>query len=107
MSTIENETTHPDAVAADEGISVSVVIPCLNEEQTITECVSRARRALDEAGLAGEVIVADNDSEDASARLAAAAGATVIHAPERGYGSAYMAGFVVARGDYIVMADAD
>jgi glycosyltransferase involved in cell wall biosynthesis len=107
MSTIENETTHPDAVAAAEGLSVSVVIPCLNEAESITECVNRARRALDENGLSGEVIVADNDSEDASARLAASAGAIVIHEPERGYGSAYMAGFLVARGEYIVMADAD
>jgi glycosyltransferase involved in cell wall biosynthesis len=107
MSTIENETTHPDAVAAAEGLSVSVVIPCLNEEESITECVNRARRALDENGLSGEVIVADNDSADASARLAASAGAIVIHEPERGYGSAYMAGFLVARGEYIVMADAD
>ncbi len=53
------------------------------------------------------MIVADNDSEDDSARLAAAAGATVVHEPERGYGSAYMAGFTVARGHYILMADAD
>jgi len=106
MSTIENETTHPDLAAVEE-ITVSVVIPCLNEEQTIAECVGRAQRALAESGLSGEVIVADNDSEDGSARLAAAAGATVIHQPERGYGSAYMAGFLAARGEYIVMADAD
>ena len=107
MSAIENETTHPDAVANAEGLSVSVVIPCLNEEETIAECVGRARRALDESGLTGEVIVADNDSEDDSALLASTAGAIVIHEPERGYGSAYMAGFLAARGEYIVMADAD
>jgi glycosyltransferase involved in cell wall biosynthesis len=107
MSAIENETTHPDALATAEGLSVSVVIPCLNEEETIAECVGRAHRALDESGLSGEVIVADNDSADSSARLAASAGAIVIHEPERGYGSAYMAGFLVARGEYIVMADAD
>ena len=107
MSAIENTTPQPDAVATAEGLSVSVVIPCLNEEETIAECVSRARMALQESGLTGEVIVSDNDSEDGSARLAASAGAIVIHEPERGYGSAYMAGFVVARGEYIVMADAD
>jgi glycosyltransferase involved in cell wall biosynthesis len=107
MSAIENETTHPDAVAAAEGLSVSVVIPCLNEEETIAQCVDRARTALEGSGLSGEVIVADNDSEDGSARLAASAGAIVVHEPERGYGSAYMAGFLVARGEYIVMADAD
>jgi glycosyltransferase involved in cell wall biosynthesis len=86
---------------------MSVVIPCLNEAGTITECVLRARRALDANGVAGEVIVADNGSTDGSAELACAAGARVIHEPERGYGSAYLAGFAAARGDYILMADAD
>src|SRR6185312_7943370 len=62
---------------------------------------------LAESGLSGEVIVSDNDSEDDSARIAAAAGAIVVHEPERGYGNAYMAGFAAARGQYIVMADAD
>ena len=83
------------------------MIPCLNEEMNIEECVTRARRTLDESGIPGEVIVADNDSDDRSAELAAAAGATVVHEPRRGYGSAYLAGFAAARGDYIVMIDAD
>jgi glycosyltransferase involved in cell wall biosynthesis len=86
---------------------VSVVIPCLDEAQSIAECVSRARRVLDEHGLSGEVIVADNGSTDGSAELAARAGARVVHEERRGYGSAYLAGFAAARGDYIVMADAD
>ena len=86
---------------------VSVVIPCLNEAETIEECVVRARGALSDNGIPGEVIVADNGSSDGSAELAAAAGARVIHQPERGYGSAYLAGFGAARGKYIVMADAD
>ena len=63
--------------------------------------------ALEAHGIAGEVIVADNASEDGSAELAAAAGARVVHEPRRGYGSAYLAGFAAARGEYIVMADAD
>ena len=86
---------------------VSIVIPCLNEEENIDECVRRARGVLADSGLAGEVIVVDNGSEDRSAELAAAAGATVVHEPRRGYGSAYLAGFAAARGDYIVMIDAD
>jgi glycosyltransferase involved in cell wall biosynthesis len=86
---------------------VSVVIPCLNEEEHIEECVSRAQGALAGAGLTGEVIVADNDSDDRSAERAAAAGARVIHEPRRGYGSAYLAGFAAACGEYIVMLDAD
>ena len=84
------------------------MIPCLNEEENI-EALRHARRstAMREAGIAGEVVVADNASEDRSAELAAAAGARVVHEPRRGYGSAYLAGFAAARGRYIVMADAD
>jgi Glycosyl transferase family 2 len=86
---------------------VSVVIPCLNEEENITACVEAARLALETADLSGEVIVVDNASEDRSASLARDAGAKVISEPRRGYGSAYLAGFAAATGSYIVMADAD
>jgi glycosyltransferase involved in cell wall biosynthesis len=108
MSTIEQTTR--DSVTERVGggaVRVSVVIPCLNEAETIERCVAAARAALDGAGLAGEVIVADNGSTDGSADLAAGAGARVVHEPRRGYGSAYLAGFAAARGEYIVMADAD
>jgi glycosyltransferase involved in cell wall biosynthesis len=86
---------------------VSVVIPCLNEEENIETCVRRAIAVMAEHGLEGEVVVADNASEDRSAELAEAAGARVVHEPRRGYGSAYLAGLGAARGRYIVMADAD
>jgi glycosyltransferase involved in cell wall biosynthesis len=86
---------------------VSVVIPCLNEEMNIAQCVRGAIAALAEGNLSGEVIVVDNASEDRSAALAAEAGARVVSEPRRGYGSAYLAGFAAARGSYIVMADAD
>jgi glycosyltransferase involved in cell wall biosynthesis len=86
---------------------VSVVIPCLNEEASIQRCVTEARGALEGQGWEGEVIVADNGSDDRSAEIARDAGALVIHEPRRGYGSAYRAGFAAAQGDYIVMADAD
>jgi Glycosyl transferase family 2 len=86
---------------------VSVVIPCLNEAETIHECVSRAMGVLEASGMQGEVIVADNGSTDGSAELAERAGAHVVREPRRGYGSAYLAGFAAAQGDYIVMADAD
>src|SRR3954447_18269680 len=102
--------THDIPAAAERHASppkVSVVIPCLNEAENIEECVRRAQRVLAENHLRGEVIVADNASEDGSAELAASAGATVVHEPRRGYGSAYLAGFGAARGEYIVMADAD
>ena len=90
-----------------EPLRVSVVIPCLNEAENIVQCVSDALRVLEENGIAGEVIVADNGSEDGSAALARAAGARVVDEPRRGYGRAYLAGFAAARGDYIVMVDAD
>jgi glycosyltransferase involved in cell wall biosynthesis len=67
---------------------VSVVIPCLNEEENIEACVTSALNAMREAGIPGEVVVADNASEDRSAELATAAGARVVHEPRRGYGSA-------------------
>ena len=83
------------------------MIPCLNEAASIERCVQRALKALADTGLPGEVIVADNGSDDGSPELARAAGATVVLESRRGYGSAYMAGFAAAKGDYIVMADAD
>jgi glycosyltransferase involved in cell wall biosynthesis len=86
---------------------VSVVIPCLNEAENIVSCVTAAQEAIVRMGVAGEVVVADNASEDESARLAERAGARVVVEPRRGYGSAYLAGFAAARGRYIVMADAD
>jgi glycosyltransferase involved in cell wall biosynthesis len=88
-------------------VAVSVVIPCLNEAETISECVNRARATLAESGLDGEVIVVDNGSTDGSGDLARAAGATVVDEPRRGYGSAYLAGLDAASGEYIVMVDAD
>jgi len=86
---------------------VSVVIPCLNEAENIEQSVAAAWAALERAGVQGEVIVADNGSEDGSAELARLAGAAVVRELRRGYGSAYIAGFHAARGTYILMADAD
>jgi glycosyltransferase involved in cell wall biosynthesis len=101
--------TPAPASEAHEGdaLLVSVVIPCLDEAETIEQCVTSARVVLAEHGIPGVVVVADNGSTDGSAELAEAAGARVVHQPERGYGSAYLAGFAAARGTYIVMADAD
>jgi glycosyltransferase involved in cell wall biosynthesis len=97
----------PAVRSEDSAPLVSVVIPCLNEEENIERCVRGAIHALASSGLDGEVIVVDNDSDDRSAELAAAAGALVVSERRRGYGSAYLAGFAAAQGTYIVMADAD
>jgi len=94
-------------VSAPDALAVSVVIPCLNEAESIAQCVTAAQRVLDEHGLDGEVLVVDNGSDDGSGVLARLAGARVVVEPRRGYGSAYLAGFAAARGGYIVMIDAD
>lgn len=108
MSTSDHTVTAAAAGTVDEDKPlVSVVIPCLNEAENIEACVTKAREVLDANGIPGEVVVADNDSDDGSRELAAAAGARVVHEPRRGYGSAYLAGFAAARGEYIVMGDAD
>ncbi len=107
MSTIESTDRAVRAAQRHESMRVSVIIPCLNEADNIEECVRRARRVLEDSGIAGEVVVADNGSTDGSAELAAAEGARVVREPRRGYGSAYLAGFAAARGDYLVMLDAD
>jgi glycosyltransferase involved in cell wall biosynthesis len=101
------ETLLPPAPSASLEPEVSVVIPCLNEEEAIEAVVLDARMALEEAGLDGEVLVVDNGSEDRSAELAERAGAVVVYEPRRGYGSAYLAGLARARGRYVVMTDAD
>ena len=92
---------------AEQEPLVSVVIPCLNEAGNIEACVTMARAGLDAGGIRGEVIVADNASDDGSGALAEKAGAIVVQERRRGYGSAYLAGFAAARGRYIVMIDAD
>jgi glycosyltransferase involved in cell wall biosynthesis len=88
-------------------VSVSVVIPCLNEEETIESCVEKAIEVLTRDGMRGEVIVVDNGSDDRSAELARRAGARVIVEPRRGYGSAYLTGLAHAAAPFVVMADAD
>jgi glycosyltransferase involved in cell wall biosynthesis len=109
MSTLAPTSSPPASAERDDAGTplVSVVIPCLNEAENIESCVTAALEAMIRMGVAGEVVVADNDSEDNSALLAERAGARVVIERRRGYGSAYLAGFDASRGRYIVMADAD
>ncbi len=100
-------TAHPSIASAGSEPEVSVVMPCLNEAASVAKCVETARAAMAKAGLAGEVVVADNGSTDGSAEIAERAGARVVHAPTRGYGAAYLAGIAAARGRYFVLGDAD
>jgi glycosyltransferase involved in cell wall biosynthesis len=85
---------------------ISVVLPALNEEETIGFCIGKIRQAFETMGVRGEIIVADSSS-DATPEIARAAGAVVVHPVHRGYGAAYLEGFAHARGRYIVIGDAD
>jgi hypothetical protein len=93
--------TPPDA------IELSVVLPCLNEAETLETCVRKAQESLKRLGVAGEVVVADNGSTDGSQDIARRLGARVVDVPRRGYGAALMAGITESRGEYVLMADAD
>jgi glycosyltransferase involved in cell wall biosynthesis len=88
-------------------LELSVVMPCLNEADTVGNCIEKAWQALREHNISGEVIVADNGSTDGSQAIADERGARVVHVTERGYGQALMGGISAARGQYIIMGDAD
>jgi hypothetical protein len=97
----------PVTPAEAEFVELSVVMPCLNEAETLEACVRKAQRALLEANLRGEIIVADNGSRDGSVEIAERMGVRVVKVREKGYGSALMGGIAAARGQFIVMGDAD
>lgn len=88
-------------------IELSVVIPCLNEADTLATCIAKAQRAMSEHGIRGEIIIADNGSTDGSQGIARSAGARLIEVTERGYGSALQGGIAAADGRFILMGDAD
>jgi glycosyltransferase involved in cell wall biosynthesis len=88
-------------------LELSVVMPCLNEAETLATCIGKAQQFLARSGIAGEVIVADNGSTDGSQQIAVRLGARVVDVPARGYGSALLGGIAAARGTYVVMGDAD
>src|SRR5215467_6894555 len=88
-------------------LELTVVMPCLNEADTLAACVRKALAAMKEAGISGEVVVADNGSTDGSREIAATEGARVVPVADRGYGAALMGGIEAARGRFIVMGDAD
>ncbi len=96
-----------DAPPVELPVELSVVMPCLNEAATLAVCIGKAQRALRDGGIAGEVVVADNGSQDGSPQIAASLGARVVSVPDRGYGSALLGGIAAARGEYVVMGDAD
>jgi hypothetical protein len=107
QATLEPLTINWSVPETATDIEVSVVMPCLNEARTVGRCIDKARRALEEMGVAGEIIIADNGSSDGSPHIAKEHGARVVHVNRRGYGSALQAGIAAARGRYVIMGDAD
>ena len=98
----------PASTAPPDGaLELSVVIPCLNEAQTIEVCIRRALDAMAAHGIRGEVVVSDNGSTDGSIEISTKAGARVVSCPTRGYGAALQWGFRHAHGRYVLMGDAD
>ncbi len=108
MSTVlASERAQAARADTSQPVEVSVVIPCLNEAESLAFCLDKAMKAFRAAGLSGEVIVADNGSTDGSIQIAQEHGARVIRVPERGYGAALRAGIAASRGPFIIMGDAD
>lgn len=91
----------------DPVLEVSVVMPCLNESQTLRSCIEKAQAALRHHGIVGEIVIADNGSTDGSQQIADQAGARLVHVAEKGYGAALRGGIEAARGKFIIMGDAD
>ena len=89
------------------GIELSIVLPCLDEAETLATCIEKAAAVLRDQGICGEVIVADNGSSDGSVQIAVDHGATVVNVQTRGYGAAVQGGIEAARGQYVLIADAD
>jgi hypothetical protein len=88
-------------------IELTILMPCLNEAETLAICIEKALGFLRRSGISGEVLIADNGSSDGSQEIAARLGARVTHVPEKGYGAALIAGIAAARGRYVIMGDSD
>ncbi len=90
-----------------DGIVLSIVMPCLNEAETLATCIAMAKRGIEDAGVAGEIIIADNGSTDGSQKIAEDLGARVVPVADKGYGCALRGGIQAARGRYLLMGDSD
>jgi len=88
-------------------IQLTILMPCLNEAETLARCIEKARRGIERAGVPGEILIADNGSTDGSQAIAEKLGARVVAVAEKGYGNALRGGIAAARGKYILMGDAD
>lgn len=101
------DIAEPHATAGTRAVELTILMPCLNEAETLGTCVRKAMDYLARSGVAGEVLVADNGSTDGSQAIAQALGARVVPVARRGYGAALIAGIAAARGRYVIMGDSD
>lgn len=99
--------TPPPPGPDQEGCELSILMPCLNEAETLARCIRKAQTFLRASGIAGEVVIADNGSTDGSRQIANAMGARIVGVPTRGYGAALIGGIAAAHGRYVIMGDAD
>jgi hypothetical protein len=106
-SALKREPSVTGLHPAPQPLELTILMPCLNEAETIEVCVRKAMGFLARTGIAGEVLVADNGSTDGSQAMAEALGARVVAVPEKGYGAALMGGIAAARGRFVIMGDAD
>ena len=106
MSVAQRSRTHRQAAPATQ-IELSVVMPCLNEVETLATCIRKAQEAIAKEGLSAEIIVADNGSVDGSQMVARELGARVVDVKRKGYGSALIGGIDAAHGEFVIMGDAD
>ena len=90
-----------------EPVELTILMPCLNEAETLARCIEKAKLGLQRAGVRGEIVIADNGSSDGSQPIAEKSGARVVHVKEKGYGSALIGGVRAASGEWIIMGDAD
>src|SRR3984957_15857832 len=90
-----------------EAVDLTILMPCLNEAETLAACINKAKTGLQNANITGEILIADNGSTDGSIEIAEKLGARVVHVTEKGYGNALRGGIEAARGKWIIMGDAD
>lgn len=108
MSTdLHSEAAPMGAGSTETGLELTILMPCLNESETLGRCIAKAQEFLRTSGVAGEIVIADNGSSDGSQEIARSLGCRVVHVPVRGYGAALYHGSLQARGRYVIMGDSD
>lgn len=107
MSVVADADMQPSAGSRAEAVELTVLMPCLNEAETLATCIDKAKAYLSRANIVGEVLIADNGSTDGSIEIAEAHGARVVHVPVRGYGAALRHGIENARGRFVIIGDSD